>query len=376
MTARLAIALASVLLGLAACGASEPKATEPAEAPVSSAPAGPLVETQRAELGTVSVTIEASGEIRARRVSGIGAEVGGRLVRVFVDVGDVVAEGAPLFQIDPEPYETILDEARAGLAVARAERDQALQERDRVETLVAREALSAQRGDQQRTTAAMAIANVAQMEARVERAASDLSRTRVTAPYPAAVVERRAHEGEMAGPTPVVVLQESGALVAVLHIPETAPLAIPSGAPVRLHLEGIEHPLESQIDVVSRRVDPQARTYEVRATVTDASGRVKAGSYARAQIDVSSAQPGPVVDRSAIVLRDGASYVFRVEGDTARRVAVRVGPVTPERAQILAGIEPGDEIVRGDAASRLVDGEPVRRAEGPGRISAREVPAP
>lgn len=376
MKSSLALALAAALVGVAACGPTETNAPGPAGAAVSTAPDGAVVETQRAELGTVSVAIEASGEIRARRVSGIGAEVGGRLVRVFVDVGDLVAEGDPLFEIDPEPYRTVLAEAQAGLAVARAERDQALQERDRVDKLVAREALSAQRGDQQRTAAAMAVAHVAQMEARVERAASDLARTRVAAPYPAAVVERRAHEGEMAGPTPVIVLQESGALVAVLHIPETAPLAIPAGSPVRLRVEGVEHPLESRVDVVNRRVDPQTRTYEVRADVTDPSGRVKAGSYAHAQIDVSSTQPGPVVDRSAVVLRDGASYVFRVEGDTARRIAVRVGAVNPERAQILAGIEPGDEIVRGDAAGRLVDGETVQRAEGPGRVSARSVPAP
>ena len=360
-------ALAAALLALAACSAPEAQTEHPAEHGVGAAPsaaAGPLVETQRAELGTLAVAIDAAGEIRARRVSGIGAEVGGRLVEIFVDVGDVVAAGDPLFQIDPRPYEVTLAEARAGLAVARAERDLALQERNRVEKLVARDALSEQRGDQQRSAAAMAIAQVEQMEARVERAASDLARTRVLAPYAASVVERRTHEGELAGPAPAIVLQESGALVAVLNIPEAATLPVPIGAPVRFSVEGIDAPLESRIDVVSRRVDPETRTYEVRAPVEDGSGRVKAGSYVQARIEIPSGPPSPVIDRSALVLRDGASHVFRLEGDTVRRVAVRAGAMTPDRVEIISGVAVGDELVRGDAAARLTDGETVRRAQG------------
>ncbi len=368
-------ALATALLALAACGAPEAQTGDPAAHGVAAAPsasAGPLVETRRAEFGTLAVAIDAAGEIRARRVSGIGAEVSGRLIEIFVDVGDVVAAGDPLFQIDPRPYEVTLAEARAGLAVARAQRDLAIQERNRVEKLVARDALSVQRGEQQRSAAAMAIAQVEQMEAGVERAASDLARTRVLAPYAAAVVERRTHEGELAGPAPAVVLQESGALVAVLNIPEAATVPIPIGAPVRFTVEGIDAPLESRIDVVSRRVDPETRTYEVRAPVADPSGRVKAGSYVNARIEIpSGGTPTPVIDRSSLVLRDGASHVFRLEGDTVRRVAVRVGAMTPERVAVVSGVAAGDEIVRGAAAGRLTGGETVRRATGAAPAAAR-----
>jgi len=94
-----------------------------------------------------------------------------------------------------------------------------------------------------------------------------------------------------------------------------------AGSAVRLFVEGLSAPLETQVDGVSERVDPDTRTYEVRAPVQDPSGTVKAGSYGRAEILPTPGPPRAVVDRSALLVRDGRSYVFRAEGDAARRSA-------------------------------------------------------
>jgi membrane fusion protein (multidrug efflux system) len=355
------------LLALAACAGSEPEPRQSAQPGAeAAAPAAELVETQPVELGTLPTAIEASGSVQARRVSGVGAEVSGRLVEVFVDVGDTVEAGAPLFQIDRIPYQMALAEARAGLALARAERDNALHERERVEKLVEERAVSQRRRDEQTTAAAVAVARVAQMEARLARAETNLERTLVRAPYAGSVVERRAHEGEMAGPEPVVVLQESGALVVVLNIPEATPVPVRTGSAVHLFVEGLSAPLETRVDRVSERVDPGTRTYEVRAPLHDPSGTVKAGSYGRAEILPTPGPPRAVVDRSALLMRDGRSYVFRAEGDTARRVHVRVGAMTSDRVEILSGVEPGDRVVRGEAVGRLADGDPIRTASEAG----------
>jgi membrane fusion protein (multidrug efflux system) len=364
------------LLALAGCAGSEPAperaAQSGADAP---APAAELVETQPVELGTLPTAIEASGSVQARRVSGVGPEVSGRLVEVFVDVGDAVESGSPLFQIDRVPYEMALAEARAGLALARAERDNALQERERVEKLVEQRAVSQRRRDEQTTAAAVAVARVAQMEARVARAETNLERTLVRAPYAGSIVERRAHEGEMAGPGPVVVLQESGALVVVLNIPEATPVPVRAGSLVRLYVEGLSAPLETQVDRVSERVDPDTRTYEVRAPVHDSSGTVKAGSYGRAEILPTPGPPRAIVHRSALLMRDGRSYVFRAEGDTARRVHVSIGAMTSDRVEILSGVEVGDRVVRGEAVGRLADGDLIRTTPEEAPATAGQGPA-
>jgi HlyD family secretion protein len=202
-------------------------------------------------------------------------------------------------------------------------------------------------------------AQVAQMEARVAKARRDLAETEVVAPYSASVVERRAHEGAMAGQGPILVLQESAALEAILNVPEATPVAVRAGDSVRLFVEGLPDPIDSTVASVSQRVDPATRTYEVRADVTDASGQLKAGSYARAELHAARAEPRPVVHRSAVLTRDGRSLVLRVEQGVVRYTPVRVGVSEGERVELLAGVAAGDLVVRGEAAERLPDGARV-----------------
>jgi RND family efflux transporter MFP subunit len=292
-------------------------------------------------------------------VTEVAAEVSGLLVEIFVDLGDTVDARAPLFRIDPGPYEMALAEARAGLALARAESENASQEAERMQSLFEENAVSRQRYDQVRTQAAVARARVTQMEARVARAERDLERTLVRAPYTGSIVDRRAHEGSMAGGAPIVVIQESGALEAILNVPEATPIPVRVGDPVQIFVEALDHPLETRIERVSDRIDPQTRTYEVRCPVVDPSRAVKAGAYVRAEVLPSREIARPVVDRSSVVSRDGRNLVMRIAQGIVEPVPVRIGLSADERVEILAGVEVGDVVVRGEAARRMSKGQRV-----------------
>jgi RND family efflux transporter MFP subunit len=349
--------LLALLLG---CGAAEeggPQTAKVEAAPPTAPAAEPArVEVERVASAALRAVIAASGTIEARRITEIGSEVPGRIVEVLVNVGDGVAEGAPLFRIDPGPYRMALAEAEAGLSLARAESANAQEEAARLRLLLEQNAASQQRYRQLRTRAEVARAQVAQGEARVAKARRDLAQTEVRAPYAGSVVERRAHEGAMAGQSPILVLQESGALEAILNVPEATPVPVRVGDPVRLFVEGLADPVEARIERVSGRVDPGTRTYEVRGSVADPSGLLKAGSYARAELTSTRAEPRPVVHRSALVTRDGRTFVLRVEDGVVRYAPVRVGIVDGERAELLSGVAEGDLVVRGEATTRLAEG--------------------
>jgi RND family efflux transporter MFP subunit len=360
---RAALGAAGLLaLGALGCGGDGPAAADVA-APGAAARTPERIDLARVEPRALRARIAASGTVEARRLSEIAAEVPGRLESVFVEVGDAVAAQAPLFRIDPGPYEMALAEARAGLALARAEGANAAAESERMRLLLEQDAASRQRYEQLRTAARVASARVEQMEARVSRAERDLERTLVRAPYAGSVVERRAHEGALAAGGAIVVLQESGALEAILNVPEATPVAVRPGDPVRLFVEGVGEPIETQVARVSDRVDPDTRTYEVRCRVPTPAGpggSVKAGSYARAELEAVRAAPRPAVARSALVMRDGRTFAMRVEAGTAREVPVRVGIVEDEWAEVLSGLAPGDLVVRGEAAQRIADGTRLR----------------
>lgn len=81
----------------------------------------------RVQRGAVATVVSAPARLLAKRESQIGTEVAGPIQQVFVSEGDRVEAGAPLFQIDPLPYEMALRAAQAGYDVAVAERRQARQ---------------------------------------------------------------------------------------------------------------------------------------------------------------------------------------------------------------------------------------------------------
>jgi RND family efflux transporter MFP subunit len=326
-------------------------------------------ESEPVEAAVLETTLSAAGSVRARRESAIGAEVSGRIWSVLVDVGDEVEEGAELFRIDPVPFEMALAEARAGLALAHAELENAEAEEARVQRLVEERAVSIRSRDERKTAAAVAAARVAQMEARLARSRTELERTIVRAPYAGSVVARLAHEGAMASAEPIVVLHESGKLDVVLDIPEATLLPVRPGDPVHIFAAGLATPIETEVSRVSDRVDPATRTYEVRATVPDGRGVLKAGSFVRAEVVLKPETARPVLPRNALLLRDGRSYVFVVERqgevDRVRRVAVRTGARSEGHIEVLAGVPVDGEVVAGDVVSRLADGEEVRRVHAP-----------
>lgn len=348
-----------------ACGGSEAPPNAEALPILSKQEPALLVETVRVDERILPTSVAAAGSVRARRESAIGAEVSGRIVEVLVDVGDELAEGDELFRLDPVPYEIAVAESEAGLQLARAELENAAAEEARIERLVAERATSMSVRDEHKTASAVAAAQVAQMEARLAAARAELERTVVRAPYAGSVVERKAHEGAMAGAQPIIVLQESGRLEVVLNIPEATLVPVSVGDAVYVYSPSLSGPIQTNVLRVSDRVDPATRTVEVRAPVTSEGGVLKAGSFVRAEVIVEPDMARPTLPRSALLIRDGRTYVFVMEDDRVRRVTVRTGAQTESDAELLSGVEVGAEVVDGEVLARLVDGAPVRRASQP-----------
>jgi len=374
----LALGLLAMLPG---CGPAEPEspaALRPVpEAVAAREPAVVNLATVASE--TLTGRIAASGSLAAARVTELGAESPGRILEVLVDVGDSVESGQILFRIDPVPYQTALAEARAGLELAQSEQTRAKAEAERMRRLAEQNIVPEQRHEKHQTEAEVARARVGQMRARLARAQLDLEHTAGSAPYGGSVVERLAHEGTLAGPgTTILVLAETSRLEAVLDVPEVTPVPVRVGDKVQVWIEGSPRPLETRIERVNRRLDPETRTYAVRAPVLDERGLLKAGSYARAEILARRIDPQPVVPRQAILSRDGRTFVVLVKDQRAHRVPVHTGLRVGDRVEILDGLTAGDRVVVGDDIERIEDGETLAVGtdgnEGLSAVSASKEP--
>ena len=359
----LGVVAAGLVVGAMGCGPGE--AAGPA-ASVSAA-ADPVVDvdTVRVRRGSVMQRISAPGTLHALRESRIGPEVAGRIERIFAAEGDRVDEGAPLFQIDPEPYELALRQAEARLDRAGAERRQIEADLARGRKLRRQEILADQQLDRLETS--LAVARAAEREAKeaVAIAERNLERTLVRAPYAASVAARLEDEGTTALVRPqtiVLVLQESSGLEAHATIPEVHFAAIAEGDVALLHIDGLPAPIQTEVSAVSDAIDPATRTYLVKMRIENTERRLKAGVFARVEILPRAKRDVIVVPTDAIRRQDGRASVLVVRDGRAAAVPVEIGVVAEDAVEILHGVRVDDEVIVGEAARSLGPGMRVRAA--------------
>jgi membrane fusion protein (multidrug efflux system) len=321
------------------------------------------VTTVRVRRGSILQRISAPGNLRARRESRIGAEVSGRIQQVFVNDGDRVEAGAPLFQIDRGPFEMALRQAAAVLDVARAERAQIEADLERANALQRSDILAAEQLERMRTQVAVAKARERQAAEGVALARHHLEQALVRAPFGGSVAQRLADEGTTALVQPqtiVILLQETDVLEAEANIPESQLSAVRVGDAAFVYVEGLPHPIETQVSAVSDTIDPQARTYRVQMAVPNPEHALKAGVFARIDIQPSATRDALLVPRAAVRSEDGGARVMVVRDGRAVAIPVRLGVVSEEEAEVLAGLDPGSDVIVGTAAREIAPGMSVR----------------
>jgi membrane fusion protein (multidrug efflux system) len=329
------------------------------------------VETTLVRRGAVLQRISAPGSVEARRESRIGPEVRGRIERIFVEDGDRVEAGDPLFQIEVEPYELALHQAEARLDRARAERHKLETDLARGRKLHRQEVLAEQKMDE--LTTGLEVARAAEREAKelVAVARRNLETTLVRAPYAASVAARLEDEGTTALVQPqtvVVVLQEISELEAQATIPEVYFATIREGDAALLHVEGLAQPIATQVSAVGDVIDPATRTYLVKMRVPNPERHLKAGVFARVDILPRAKDDVIVVPREAVRREDGRTHVLVVRDGRAEAAPVRLGVVSEDVVEVMRGLRVDEEIVVGEKARTLGPGmrvQPIARGNRP-----------
>lgn len=323
-----------------------------------------VVETARVQRGPIVSRVVVSGSLMARRTSQIGARLPGRIARLHVHVGDRVAEGDVLFEIESGSHAAVLSQARAGLDVALAERHQMAEDLAAQEKLLEDELVAEQRVAHLRTKLEVARARARQAAQTVEIAQRDLADATVRAPYAGSISRRLADEGTSVTPqTTVVELQETAWLEARAAVAEARLGLVHVGDRVRIFVQGRQQPIESEVSAVSDTIDLATRTYLVRVAIPNRQRELKAGVFAKIEITSEALSDVLMIPRSAINLVDGRPLVFRVRDGRVESVAVETGIVTEKAAVILDGLVPGELVVVGDAVRLLVPGMKVESAE-------------
>ncbi|MBW7923786.1 MAG: efflux RND transporter periplasmic adaptor subunit [Burkholderiaceae bacterium] len=308
------------------------------------------------------VTVAANGSVAAWQEIVVGSEVSGlQLAEVLVNVGDRVRRGQLLARLSADTVQAERAQIRAALAEAEATLADANANAERAQRLDRSGAISAQQIEQYRTAAQTARARVEAQRARLQAQELRLSNTRIVAPDDGIVSARNATMGAIVQPGAELFRLIRGArLEWRAEVPGAELPRVKPGLRAALtSADGTT--IEGRVRVVAPTVDPQTRMGLVYVDLPQ-PGSARAGMFARGTIALGES-PARTIPQSALALRDGFAYVFRVgPGDKVEQRKVSVGRRIGDRVEIVDGLEgPGADVrVVDSGVGFLVDGDLVR----------------
>jgi RND family efflux transporter MFP subunit len=313
-------------------------------------------------------TLAAQGSIAAWQEAVIGAELAGfRVDEVLVNVGDRVKKGQPLARVRAETVDADLAQARAGLAEAEAALAEAQANARRTRELADKGFISPQGGVQAATAEQTAAARVQAARARVQAEQVRMAQTRVLAPDDGVISARSATVGSLTGGQDLFKLIRGGRLEWRAEVPAADLDRLRPGLTARLTLPGGEA-VTGTLRTVAPTVDPQTRNALVYVDLP-AQSSARAGMFARGEFQLAQA-PALTVPQSALLLRDGFAYVFKLESDNrVAQTKVAVGRRSGERVEIKDGLAAGTRIVA-SGVGFLNGGDVVRVVESAPAASA------
>jgi RND family efflux transporter MFP subunit len=328
-----------------------------------------VTQAQRADIASA---ISANGNITAWQEAIVGAEGSGlRLAEVRVNVGDVVQRGQVLATFVADMPNADLAQSRASVAEAEATLAEAGANAQRARELQASGALSAQQINQYLTAERTAQARLDAVRAAAKVQQLRLAQTQVLAPDSGVISARSATVGAVVQPgAELFRLIRQGRLEWRAEVAASDLAQIKPGMAVKVTAAG-GGSVAGKVRTVAPTVDAATRNGLVYVDLPQ-PGTAKAGMFARGEFALGSAS-ALTLPQSAVLLRDGFSYVFKLGADSkVAQAKVTVGRRVGERIEITGGLEPGAKVVT-SGAGFLADGDVVRVVEAAPAAPAKTV---
>ncbi len=364
----------------------------------------PQVITAKVVSDELEDTVLASGTMLAAREVNVGAQATGQIKRIYVDIGEKVKKGQLIAQIDSITQTNALRNAEAQIALLQAQRRsrQALLKQAQL-NLTRKQALSQQdagsRADLEDAEAAVATtsADLGALEAQIQQASISLDTarvnlgyTRMLAPIDGTVIAIVLEEGRnvnalQSAPT-VIKLAKLDQILVRAQISEADVVRVKAGLPAYFTILGDpNHRYETQL----RAIEPVPEVNQTDAKVTTATatttaiyynglfdipnpeGRLRPLMTAQVNIVLNKVEKALIIPASALGKRDRKTKAYTVsvletQEETKKVVQrqVKIGLNNRVQAQVLEGLQEGEEVVVGEATGGGSGGGGGRRPGG------------
>lgn len=339
--------------------------------------------------GNLEKSITAVGSLEPKDYVDVGTQVGGRVMKIHVEIGDHVAKGDLIAEIDPTVYESTVRKDRATLENLKAQLDQqlaesalAVTELKRNQEMRAADAISQTTVDQADAQAKVAAATVAATRAQIKAAeatlAGDLANlgyTKIYAPLDGTVASQTTLEGQTVNATqsaPVIVQVANLDVMTVwAQVAEADVSRIAVGMPATFTTLGMpEKKWHGKVRAVypTPVVENDVVLYNVLIDVDNKEKLLLPQMTVQVFFTLGEAKDVPLAPINALQAhRDAGADAYKAKVLTHDGVVerdVKVGLTNRSMAQIVSGLLPGDQLVM---AAVVPPAGGTAQGGGPGR---------
>jgi multidrug efflux system membrane fusion protein len=322
-----------------------------------------------AEARDVPVVIRGLGNVQAYKTVAIRSRVEGQIVKISFEEGQNVKVGDQLFQIDPRPFQAMLDQANANLKKDEAQLEGAQLDLERYGKLVPTGFQSKQSWDQQKATVDSLRASIDADKAQIDNAKLNLSYADIRSPIDGRTGQRLVDLGNM------VQANQNTTLVTITQIkPIFVNFTVPQFANHNLRKNQAKQPLtviaysaddsyklaEGELTLIDNQIEAQTGTLRLKATFANTDEQLWPGEFVNVRLELSMRKDAVTVPQRVVMQGANGAYAYVIKPDnTAERRVIEIESTQDGYTVISKGLTVGEKVVL-DGQYRLSNGSPVR----------------
>ncbi len=321
--------------------------------PVRNARPIPVVQVSTAQRGSISRTIQFTGDIDAYQTANIYPKVSGNLEEEFVNIGDYVQKGQLLALIDTTIYSQNVGQARGTYMQAAATLTNAKITYERNKSLLDQNLIAKQDLDNSETAYKVAQAQEQAAEANYKNAATQLSYCKIAATFSGYITRRYFDPGVYvtsstnAQGSTLFILAEIQRVKIMVNVLEDDVQYLGNVADADVTVDAYPNQVfKGRITRVSQQFDLATRTMPVEVDLDNQQRLLKPGMFANINIILAQKSNVLVLPTQDIMKDDSGSFVYTLSKDTTvKKAYIQIGISQDNRNEILAGITDSDRIL-------------------------------
>jgi multidrug efflux system membrane fusion protein len=331
---------------------------------------GETVRAARVSSGELPIIINALGTVTPYATVTVRTQIAGKLLSVGFEEGQNVKAGDFLAQIDPQPIEMTLAQARSQLAKDQALLEQARVNLARYQTLGKSGSIAQQQIDDQTFIVSQYRATLDSDQTQIDSAKLNLAYAHIVSPIDGRAGFRLVDTGNYLQPSDanglVVITQLDPISVFFPVAEDKAPeivARLKAGAilPVTaLDRSGLREIATGTLATFDNQIDRTTGTLKLRAKFANSDGKFFPNQFVNIRVQVDTLSGVALVPNAALQLGSIGAFVY-VIGDKSR-VSVRkieMGPAGADHTMVASGLAVGERVVI-EGADRLRDGASVK----------------